>query len=87
LGIEAAMKDVLTVTDREGKVRVINTAAQTITGWPPDPATDRPRAKVFQIDTRTRAPAKRARMRFSTRRNVINWPKRPAASGQHPDAA
>jgi hypothetical protein len=80
------MKNVLTVTDREG-IRVISAEIEARASWTPDPAAGRPRAEVFQIDAKAKAGEKRVQMRFSPRRNVITWPKRPEASAPHPDAA
>ena len=82
------MKDVLTVTEREGKVRVINAAAEASTGWAPDPLARRPLAEVFQIDTKARVQTKRIQVHFPLRRrNVVTWPKHRETPGPHPDAA
>ncbi len=40
------MKNALIMTDRDGKVRVINAAAEAITGWTADAA-----GEIFRIDS------------------------------------
>jgi PAS domain S-box-containing protein len=111
------MKDALIMTDRDGKVRVINAAAEAITGWTADAAVGRPLGEIFRIDSEAKGRAtteNRLRTRnrgsvpiegraeavcdaegglqgiqvhFSTRRNVVTWPKHLGAPGPHPDAA
>jgi PAS domain S-box-containing protein len=49
--------DAVIVTDAEGRVRFLNTVAQSLTGWPQDEADNQPLDKVFAIvNEHTRRP-------------------------------
>ncbi len=50
------MNDAMIRTDKDGKIQLMNDAAESLTGWPAEAATGRPLAEVFRIDGRAEAP-------------------------------
>jgi PAS domain-containing protein len=46
------MQDAVIGTDKDGKIRAMNVAAETITGWPAGAAVGRGLGEVFRIDGR-----------------------------------
>jgi len=52
------VKNAIIGTDKDGKIRVMNRAAEVMTGWPNEAAAGHALAEVFRIDsTRTEQPA------------------------------
>jgi PAS domain S-box-containing protein len=46
------MNDAIIGTDRDGRIQLMNDAAESITGWPAEAAVGRTLAEVFQITGR-----------------------------------
>jgi PAS domain S-box-containing protein len=46
------MNDAIIGTDRDGRIQLMNDAAEAITGWPAEAAVGRALAEVFQINGR-----------------------------------
>jgi PAS domain-containing protein len=47
------MRDAVIGTDRDGKIQVMNGAAEALTGWPANAAAGRALGEVFRIDGRS----------------------------------
>ncbi len=65
------MNDAVIGTDRDGKILVMNGAAEAITGWPADAAVGRGLGEVFQINGRADGPQRLGNALVTRDRRVI----------------